>query len=188
MDETRNRVTDILQRLDLSDTRQRDELMVLVYDELRTLAQRQLGRERAGHTLQPTALVNEAYMRLFDTQANGWESRAHFFGVAARAMRQVLVDYARKRHAEKRGGDLERVTLVTDIAEAGNNATDVIDLHLALEKLSQNDEALARLVELRFFAGLTLDEAADMLGVSRRKAANDWAVARLWLQRELGGS
>ena len=185
MDDNRARVTQILTHLDLTDPRQRDELVALVYDELREIAQRQLRHERVDHTLQPTALVNEAYLRLFDASANGWESRAHFFGVAARAMRQVLVDYARKRHAAKRGGELERVTLVTDIAEAGDHTTDVIELHLALEKLSQNDEALAQLVEMRFFGGLTLDEAADLLGVSRRKAANDWAVARLWLQREL---
>jgi RNA polymerase sigma factor (TIGR02999 family) len=185
--DSRARITQILQNLDLTDPRQRDELVAVVYDELREIAQRQLRHERVDHTLQPTALVNEAYLRLFDASANGWESRAHFFGVAARAMRQVLVDYARKRQAAKRGGELDRVTLVTDIAEAGDNATDVIELHLALEKLSQNDDALARLVELRFFGGLTLDEAADTLGVSRRKAANDWAVARLWLQRELGG-
>jgi RNA polymerase sigma factor (TIGR02999 family) len=162
-------------------------LVALVYDELRAIAQRQLRHERPDHTLQPTALVNEVYLRLFDEPVAGWENRAHFFGVVARAMRQVLVDYARKRHAAKRGGDLERVTLVTDIAEAGGNATDVLELHLALEKLSQSDKALAHLVELRFFAGLTLDEAADAIGVSRRKAAKDWAVARLWLQRELGG-
>ena len=187
MNDPRNRVTHILSHLDLSDVRQRDELVALVYDELRVIADRQLRNERPGHTLQPTALVNEMYLRLFDPTANGWESRSHFFGVAARAMRQVLVDHARKRDAAKRGGELQRVTLVTDIAEDGNNATDVIDLHLALEKLSQQDDALGRLVELRFFTGLTLDEAADTLGVSRRKAANDWAAARLWLQRELGG-
>ena len=137
MDESRNRVTEILSHLDLSDVRQRDELVALVYDELRVIAERQLRHERPGHTLQPTALVNEAYLRLFDPSANGWESRAHFFGVAARAMRQVLVDHARKRDAAKRGGELQRVTLVTDIAEAGDSATDVIELHLALEKLSQ---------------------------------------------------
>ncbi|HXV13602.1 MAG TPA: ECF-type sigma factor [Candidatus Krumholzibacteria bacterium] len=186
MDDNRTRVTHILQNLDPSDPRQIGELVAVVYDELREIAQRALRHERPGHTLQPTALVNEVYLRLFDEPANAWENRAHFFGVVARAMRQVLVDHARKRHAAKRGGDLERVTLVTDIAEAGDNATDVLELHLALEKLSQNDEALARLVELRFFAGLTLDEAADAIGVSRRKAAKDWAVARLWLQRELG--
>jgi len=185
VDDLRARVTQILQNLNAADPRVRDDLVAVVYDELRALAQAQLRRERAGHTLQPTALVNEAYLRLFDASANSWESRAHFFGVAARAMRQVLVDYARKRDAAKRGGELERVTLVTDIAEAGDNATDVIELHMALEKLSAQDEALARLVELRFFGGLTLDEAAEMLGVSRRKAAQDWGVARLWLMREL---
>lgn len=185
VDDLRARVTQILQNLNAADPRVRDELVAVVYDELRALAQAQLRRERAGHTLQPTALVNEAYVRLFDASANSWESRAHFFGVAARAMRQVLVDYARKRDAAKRGGELERVTLVTDIAEAGDNTTDVIELHMALEKLSAQDEALARLVELRFFGGLTLDEAAEMLGVSRRKAAQDWGVARLWLMREL---
>jgi len=183
----RARVTQILKDLDLTDPRQRDELVALVYDELREVAQRQLRNERVDHTLQPTALVNEVYLRLFDANAHGWESRAHFFGVAARAMRQVLVDHARKRQAAKRGGELDRVTLVTDIAEAGDNTTDVIELHLALEKLSAQDDALARLVELRFFGGLTLDEAADTLGISRRKAAQDWGVARLWLSRELGG-
>jgi RNA polymerase sigma-70 factor (ECF subfamily) len=180
----RNRVTEILRQLSVSDARQRDELVALVYGELREIARRQLRNERPGHTLQPTALVNEAYLRLFDTSANGWESRAHFFGVASRAMRQVLVDHARRHDAEKRGGKMERVTLVTDIADGGGS-TDVLDLHLALEKLSQHDDTLARLVEMRFFGGLTLDEAADAIGVSRRKAANDWAAARLWLQREL---
>jgi RNA polymerase sigma factor (TIGR02999 family) len=186
VDDNRARVTQILQNLNAADSGQRESLVALVYEELHSLAQQQLRRERPGHTLQPTALVNEVYIRLFDADANGWESRAHFFGIAARAMRQVLVDYARKRNAEKRGGELQRVTLVTDIVEAAGVATDVMDLHLALEKLAQQDDALARLVELRFFGGLTLDEAAAALGVSRRKAANDWAVARMWLSRELG--
>jgi len=185
VENARSRVTHILQSLNSADAPQQAALVAIVYDELRSIAQRQLRNERPGHTLQPTALVNEAYLRLFDPTANGWESRAHFFGVAARAMRQVLVDHARKRDAAKRGGELQRVTLVTDIAEAGKSETDLLDLHLALEKLAQNDAALARLVELRFFTGLTLDEAADTLGVSRRKAANDWAAARLWLLREL---
>ena len=185
VENARSRVTHILQSLNSADAPQQAALVAIVYDELRSIAQRQLRNERPGHTLQPTALVNEAYLRLFDPTANGWESRAHFFGVAARAMRQVLVDHARKRDAAKRGGELQRVTLVTDIAEAGQSETDLLDLHLALEKLAQNDAALARLVELRFFTGLTLDEAADTLGVSRRKAANDWAAARLWLLREL---
>ena len=178
-------ITEALNSMAQGDRTALDRLVPVVYREMKRLASSYLKAERPGHTLQPTALVNEAYLRLFDPTANGWESRAHFFGVAARAMRQVLVDHARKRDAAKRGGELQRVTLVTDIAEAGKSETDLLDLHLALEKLAQNDEALARLVELRFFTGLTLDEAADTLGVSRRKAANDWAAARLWLQREL---
>jgi RNA polymerase sigma factor (TIGR02999 family) len=185
MEETRHRVTQILSRLDLSDPKQAEELLAAVYDELRQLARGKLRGERAGHTLQPTALVHEAYIRLVDGSAVSWESRRHFFGTAARAMRQVLVDHARRRDADKRGGEWERVTLATGIEGEDAGAADVIDLHNALEKLSANDADLARLVELRFFAGLTLDEAADTLGVSRRKVAKDWSVARLWLQREL---
>lgn len=188
MDAKRGQVTQLLNAVNLADPQQRDILVALVYDELRRMAQQQLRRERPGHTLQPTALVHEAYLRLFDEHTNSWESRAHFFGVVARAMRQVLVDHARKKRAAKRGGKDECVTLQTDIAQDGPPVTDVIDLHLALEKLQQEDEALTHLVELRFFAGLTLDEVADTLGISRRKVANDWAVARLWLQRELNAS
>jgi RNA polymerase sigma factor (TIGR02999 family) len=187
MEENRRLVTQILRQLDLSDPKQADDLLRVVYDELRQLASRHLRGERAGHTLQPTALVHEAYLRLVGAEDIGFESRAHFFGTAARAMRQVLVDHARRRNADKRGGNWERVTLDTGLAEEEAVAADVLDLHAALEKLLQHDADLARLVELRFFAGLTLDEAADALGVSRRKVAKDWSVARLWLQRELGG-
>ena len=137
--------------------------------------------------MQPTALANEAYLRLFDGHAVGWESRAHFFGAAATAMRRVLVDHARRRNAVKRGGGWERVTMITDVADDAGAATNLLDLHDALERLTALDPTLGRLVELRFFAGLTLDEAADVLGVSRRKAAKDWAAARLWLRRELDG-
>ena len=186
MEETRHRVTQILRALDLSDPKQAEELLSAVYDELRQLARGKLRHERADHTLQPTALVHEAYLRLVDGNAVGWESRRHFFGTAARAMRQVLVDHARRRAAGKRGGDWERVTLTTGIGEEHSDVAPVLDLHDALEKLVARDEDLARLVELRFFAGLTLDEAADTLGISRRKVAKDWAVARVWLRRELG--
>ena len=186
MEETRRRVTQILKGLDLSDPQQGQELLAVVYDELRQLARGKLRHERADHTLQPTALVHEAYLRLVDGRAVRWESRRHFFGTAARAMRQVLVDHARRRSAGKRGGDQEKVTLTTGLGEEVPGVADVIDLHDALEKLAANDPDLARLVELRFFAGLTLDEAADTLGISRRKVAKDWAVARVWLQRELG--
>lgn len=188
MQESRRLVTQILRQLDLSDPEQAEELLGLVYDELRQLAGRQLRGERAGHTLQPTALVHEAYLRLVDTDGVSWESRAHFFGTAARAMRQILVDYARRRNADKRGGGWERVTLDTGLQEDAGFAPEILDLHGALEELARHDADLARLVELRFFAGLTLDETADVLGVSRRKAAKDWSVARLWLQRELGGA
>jgi RNA polymerase sigma factor (TIGR02999 family) len=187
MEENRRLVTQILRQLDLSDPEQAEELLAVVYDELRQLAGRQLRGERPGHTLQPTALVHEAYIRLVDADGITWESRAHFFGIAARAMRQILVDHARRRDADKRGGGWERVTLDTGVAEDAGVDTDILDLHTALENLASHDADLARLVELRFFAGLTLDEAADALGVSRRKAAKDWSVARLWLQRELGG-
>ncbi|HET6348766.1 MAG TPA: ECF-type sigma factor [Candidatus Krumholzibacteria bacterium] len=187
MAEPHRRITEILCDLDPSSLQQAGELFGLVYDELRLMAEHQLRRERAHHTLEPTALVNEAFLKLVDAPVVGLEGRAHFFGVAARAMRQVLVDHARRRRAAKRGGELERVTLRSSIGEGDNELTDILDLHLALEKLSAQDETLGRLVELRFFSGLTLDEAADALGVSRRKAASDWSVARLWLRRELGG-
>ena len=185
MDDPRQRVTEILRDLDLSDPQQADRLLAIVYAELRAVAARHLRGERRGHTLQPTALVHEAYLRLVDGEAVGWESRAHFFGAAAQAMRRVLVDHARRRSAVKRGGEWERVTLVTDLAAEAHTATDLLDLHAALERLAALDPERARLVELRFFAGLTLDEAADMLGVSRRKAAKDWAATRLWLLQEL---
>ena len=187
MEEKSRRLTRILRELDLGDSRQAEELLAIVYDELRQLARRQFRGERAGHTLQPTALVHEAYLRLAKLPNPRWESRAHFFGTAARAMRQILVDHARRRSAGKRGGRAERVTLDTSVSGKDPLAADVLDLHDALEHLASNDPDLAHLVELRFFAGLTLDETADALGISRRKVAKDWSVARLWLQRELRG-
>lgn len=184
----RREVTEILRALDLSDPNQADELLRLVYDELRVLAAGKLRKERAGHTLRPTALVHEAYLKLVDAPELDWESRGHFFGCAARAMRQILVDHARRRDAQKRGGEWERVTLEEDVGEADAFDVEILDLHRALEKLSGKDEELATLVELRFFGGLTVQEAADARGVSRRKAAKDWSVARLWLRRELAGT
>ena len=182
------RVTLLLQNLDLAHRSQADELLDLVYGELRVLASRHMGREQAGHTLQPTALVHEAYLRLAGGQRIDWKSRAHFFGIAAHSMRQVLVDHARKRDAAKRGGGLNRVTLHSDLTAESDDGFDILDLHAALERLAEMDPKLSRLVEVRFFAGLTLDEAAVALGVSRRKVAKDWSVARLWLNRELNGT
>jgi RNA polymerase sigma factor (TIGR02999 family) len=188
MDEDRHEVTRLLGVLDLSDRDQAERLFGLVYDELKGMAARQLRRERPDHTLRPTALVHEAYLRLADAPGIGWESKAHFFGCAARAMRQILVDHARRRGAQKRGGGLERVTLQGQVGEEAPFVAEVLDLHAALEKLTRHDRDLASLVELRFFAGLTVEEAAQASGVSRRKAAKDWSVARLWLQRELAGN
>ena len=192
MGEERRTVTRILQHLDPEDPAQAEELLGLVYGELRRLAGNQLRKERPGHTLQPTELVHEAYIRLVERPASGWEGRGHFFGAAARAMRQILVDHARRRDAGKRGGGLERVTLSTDAAVeaeiSAETSADILDLDRAIEGLEARDPLLSRLVELRFFAGLTVAEAAEALGVSPRKAAKDWSVARLWLHRELMGS
>jgi RNA polymerase sigma factor (TIGR02999 family) len=180
-------VTRLLQNLDLADRFQADEFLDLVYGELRALASQHMQREQAAHTLQPTALVHEAYLKLAGGQKIDWENRAHFFGIAARSMRQVLVDHARKRKAAKRGGGLNRVTLDSEILADSDDGCDILDLNAALERLDAMDPQLSKLVEVRFFAGLTLDEAAIALGVSRRKVAKDWSVARLWLSRELNG-
>lgn len=188
MDDRRALVTLLLRQSDLGDTRQAEALLSVVYEELRQLAAQHLGHERGGHTLQPTALVHEAYLRLVQGDAIDWQGRAHFFGISARAMRQVLIDHARRRQAEKRGGGWERVTLQPDLVGDGGQSVDLLDLHDALERLSNLHGDLGRLVELRFFGGLTLEETAEVLGVSLRKANKDWAVARVWLARELAQS
>ena len=160
-------------------------VMPLVYDELRLLAGRYLRSERADHTLRPTALVHEAYIRLADAGALSVEGRGHFLGLAARAMRQVLVDSARARGAAKRGGAWRRVTLDANQVGADAADIDILSLNGALERLAELDPELERLVALRFFTGLTVSEAATVLEISPRKAAKDWAAVRLWLRREL---
>lgn len=171
--------------MNLGDPDQATRVMALVYDELRDMARRHLHRERPDHTLRPTALVHEVYVRLADAGPLSVNGRRHFLRVAARAMRQVLVDAARVRGARKRGGSWQRVTLDGDLAGAQDQPWDVVALNDALSRLAKLDPDLGCLVELRFFTGLTVREAADALGVSPRKAAKDWSVARLWLQREL---
>lgn len=183
----RNQVTLLLQDSNLADPGQGELLMGLVYDELKRLAAGQMSRERVDHTLQPTALVNEAFLRLVDAEQISWEGRAHFFGTASRAMRQILVDHARRAGAVKRGGQWRRVTLQDDLGPEFNAEFDLFDLHEALEKLTELDPNLGRMIELRFFGGLTLDETAAVMGISRRKVAKDWAFARLWLAEELTG-
>ena len=183
----RREITLMLQEFDLADPRQGELLLELIYDELKRLASGQMRRERANHTLQPTALVHEAYLKLVDNEQVSWEGRAHFYAVAARAMRQILIDHARRAGAVKRGGEWKQVTFQEELTPDLGREFDLFDLHDALEKLGRLDPALARMVEVRFFGGLTLDEAAVVLGVSRRKVAKDWSFCRLWLAAELQG-
>jgi RNA polymerase sigma factor (TIGR02999 family) len=161
------------------------ELVPLVYAELRRIAASCLRRERPGHTLQATALVHEAYLRLLKDHDLSFQNRAHFLGIAARAMRQILVEHARARDAEKRGGERHRITLDEAIAATGGQEVDVLAIHEALERLAVLDAQHARLVELRFFGGLTNEEAAEALGVSVATIKRTWAAARAWLFREL---
>jgi RNA polymerase sigma factor (TIGR02999 family) len=160
-------------------------LMPLVYAELRQVAGRLMARERPGHTLQPTALVNEAFVRLFEDESLGWENRAHFFGIASRAMRQVLVDRARARAAAKRGGGRVRVTLDSRLP-VGEPAVELQALDDALTRLAAVDPELERLVDLRYFGGLSIEEAARVLDVSPATVKRRWALARAWLAREMG--
>jgi RNA polymerase sigma factor (TIGR02999 family) len=187
MPREKREVTAMLRQLDLADVHQGEQLLAVIYDELHRLAAGQMNRERVDHTLQPTALVHEAFLRLVDIDDVTWEGRAHFYGVAARAMRQILVDHARRVGAEKRGGNRQRVTFDDDLVPEAPAGFDLLDLHEAIGRLDRQDPALGRMIDLRFFSGLTLDETAQVLGVSRRKVAKDWAFARLWLSRELLG-
>ena len=176
-------VTQLLQAWAQGNEAARDELIPLVYDTLRRIARNHLRGERPGHTLQTTALINEVYLRLID-QSVSWQSRAHFFGIAARLMRQVLVDYARARLRNKRGGDQQRVSLA--FAEEGHEQTaDLLALHEALETLDRVDAERGRIVELRFFGGLTIEETAEVMGVSTPTVERGWRAARAWLQTEL---
>ena len=160
--------------------------MPLVYDELRRLARRYLRRERPNHTLQPTALVNEAYLRLVNHEAVHWQNRAHFFAIAAQVMRHILVDHARTKHREKRGGEAVKVSLdAAAFMTVNERDVDLIALDEALNRLAKIDEQQVRLVELRYFSGLSLEETAEALKISRATAARDWNVARAWLHREL---
>ena len=162
-------------------------LMPLVYDELRHLAERYLRSERRGHTLQPTALVHEAFMRLVDQDNPAYKDRGHFFAVAAKAMRQILTDHARRNKAAKRGGDWQRVTLDAAVSPMDALEIDVLALDEALTKLGELDQRQSKIVELRFFAGLTVDETAQIIEVSPRTVELDWRLARAWLKRELSG-
>ncbi len=182
--ETTHNVT-LLHRVRDGDGDARDELLAVVYRELRGLAQNYLRNERANHTLQPTALIHEAYLKLVDQTAAVARDRSHFCATAARAMRQILVDHARRKHADKRGGDRAAVTLDEAMAHYEAQGLDVIDLNDALEELSRLEERKARVVELRFFGGLTAAETAEVLGISEKTVEADWYMARAWLRRAM---
>ena len=162
-----------------------DALLPLIYDELRSLAANYLRRERPDHTLQPTALVHEAYLRLVDQTRVNWQNRAHFFGVAAQMMRRILIDHARAQKADKRLGKVEKLQLDENIDKAVELDVDLIALDEALQQLALTDGKLAKLVELRYFGGLTFEETAEVLGVSVITAKRHWELARSWLYRHL---
>jgi RNA polymerase sigma-70 factor, ECF subfamily len=164
-----------------------DRLTPLVMDELRRIAHRYIDRERGEHTLQATALVNEAWLRLVDTNDVRWEDRAHFFGICARIMRRILIDAARARMTEKRGGGALRVTLDAELPVITRDA-EILDVEEALQALSVVDERKARVVELKFFGGLSMEETAHVLGISEQSVHRDWRLARSWLLRELSRS
>jgi RNA polymerase sigma-70 factor, ECF subfamily len=163
-----------------------NELMPLVYDELHRQAARFLRRERQDHTLQTTALINEAYMKLVEQRNTNWENRLHFFGVAAQAMRRILVDHARSKYRQKRGGKAETVSLEETVAIAvDENSVDICDLDEALARLSKMDDQKGRIVELRYFAGLSVIETAQVMNVSPKTVERHWTMAKAWLHREL---
>ena len=179
-------VTELLESVSDGDESARDELMIVVYDELRRLADVYMRQERSDHTLQPTALVHEVYLRLIDQRHADWRDRAHFFGVAAQVMRRILVDHARRRHASKRGDGLVTVSIEQAKEVFASDGVPVLALDHALDRLATLDEGLARVVELRAFGGLTIEETACVLKVSPTTAKREWRTAKAWLTVELG--
>jgi RNA polymerase sigma factor (TIGR02999 family) len=184
-DQPQHEVTRILHDWSDGDREAPERLMPYVYGELRRLAYSFLAQERGGHTLQPTALVNEAYLRLVDQHSVNWQNRAHFYGIASSMMRRVLIDHARAHATEKRGGTVVHLSLDDVQVPLEQRAADFIALDEALERLSQFDERKCRVVEMRFFGGLNDEEIAEVLGVATRTVLRDWKKARLWLYREL---
>jgi len=178
-------VTRILNAIERGDEKATDELLPLVYEELRVLAARKLSKETPGQTLQATALVHEAYLRLVGDEPRSWDNRGHFFAAAAEAMRRILIDNARRKRSAKHGGHRHRLDLAGVEPAAEQALDDLLDLDEALAKLAATDAAKAELVKLRYFAGLTLEQAAQVLGISRSSAYENWAYARAWLRAEI---
>ena len=182
-------VTQILSRFESGDPHDAEELLPIVYSELRRLAATKLGQENPGQTLQPTALVHEAYLRLVDGEkCREFNGRTHFFAAAAEAMRRILVDRARQKKSQKRGGTRARVEFRDEILVAPEDCEEILAVHEALDGLAAADPQAAQLVKLRYFAGLSIDETAKMLDISPRSADRLWSYARAWLQRAIGGS
>ena len=167
------------------DEAARDQLIPLVYEELHRLAHHYMNRERPGHTLQTSALVNEAFLKLVDQRDLHWKNRAHFFGIAAQMMRRILVDYARNRRYAKRGGSAQHVSLAEALIVSEERSAEVVALDEALSKLSAMDHRKSEIVELRFFGGLSIDETAEVLGVSPGTVMRDWTLAKAWLRKEM---
>ena len=177
-----NEVTQLLVAWGKGDQTAFDQLMPLVYSELHRLAHRHIKKERPGHTLQTSALLNEAFLRLVDQRDVHWQSRAHFFSIAAQMMRRILVDYARSRRYAKRGGDARQVTFDEELMVSRQLSADVIELHDALNELAAIDERKSKVVELKFFGGLSIEETAEVLGVSPGTVMRDWTLAKAWLR------
>jgi RNA polymerase sigma factor (TIGR02999 family) len=182
---SQQRVTDLLTRWSQGDDRALAELTPLVYEVLRRLAHYHMGGQRPNHTLQTTALVNEVYLRLADQTNPRWQNRAHFFAVAARAMRQILVNYARSQQAQKRGGGAVKVDLDEAALVSAEESEEIVDLHEALDTLAMLDSRKAQVVELKYFGGLNYDEIAEVLKISRITVRRDWEFAKVWLYTEL---
>jgi RNA polymerase sigma factor (TIGR02999 family) len=184
----RHEVTTLLADWSNGNEAARDELIPLVYEELRRLAGHHMARERSGHSLQATALVNEAYLRLVDQRQVRWQGRAHFFALASRMMRRVLVDHARSRHYAKRGGAARRVELDEAMIVSEDKAPDVVVLDDALTRLAAIDLRKSQVVELRYFGGLSVEEIAEVLKISEVTVRRDWSTAKAWLYRAIGGA
>ena len=182
---TPDETTQLLHALDARDPSATDRLFAIVYDELRGLAANHFVNQPLDHTLQPTALVNEAFLKLVDQTRIEWQSRAHFLAVAARAMRQILIDHARRRAAAKRGGDLCRVTMAEGVTPIADSDPEMLDLDESLRRLAAMDERQSRIVELRFFGGMTMEEVSHVLDASKTTVETEWRMARAWLRREL---
>jgi RNA polymerase sigma-70 factor (ECF subfamily) len=178
-------VSDTLALLASGDEEAADRLMPLVYDQMRGLARSMLNQESPGNTLQPTALVNETYLRMADQTRVDWRGKTHFFAIGAKMMRRILVDHARGKNRQKRGGGMHRLPLDDDVRVTNRSDEDVLAIEAALIKLAELDARQAQIVELRFFGGLTVEEVAEVLNVSKRTVESDWTMVRAWLRREL---